>query len=75
MPELTVDERLELALRELEDARWELKQPPEWGNCKRGCPPSYLDQEGFCSPACARGAPKGEFVTVGVVPLESLFNS
>jgi len=49
---------------ELEEAREELKQPPEWGNCKRGCPPAYLDREGFCSPACKLGAPRGEFVTV-----------
>jgi len=34
-----------------------------WGNCKRGCAPAYLDKDGFCSPACAMGAPKGEFVT------------
>lgn len=36
---------------------------PEWGNCARGCPPAYL-VGGFCSPACALGAPRGEFVTV-----------
>lgn len=36
---------------------------PPWGNCLRGCPPSYLDREGFCSPACKLGAPRGEYVT------------
>ena len=51
-------------IEELEEAREELKQPPEWGNCRRGCSPAYLDREGFCSPACAMGAPRGEFVTV-----------
>jgi len=34
-----------------------------WGNCKRGCPPAYL-VDGFCSPACALGAPRGQFVTL-----------
>lgn len=34
-----------------------------WGNCRRGCPPAYLDNKGFCSPACHMGAPRGEFVT------------
>ena len=38
-------------------------QLPEWGNCRRGCPPAYL-VEGFCSPACKMGAPRGEYVTV-----------
>jgi hypothetical protein len=38
----------------------------EWGNCRRGCPPAYLDKGGFCSPACALGAPRGKFVTVGI---------
>lgn len=41
---------------------------PEWGNCIRGCPPSYLDREGFCSPACHVGAPRGEFVTAPPSP-------
>ena len=36
----------------------------EWGHCRRGCPPSYLDEDGFCSPACHVGAPRGEFVTL-----------
>lgn len=35
----------------------------EWGNCRRGCPSAYL-VDGFCSPACKLGAPRGEFVTV-----------
>jgi len=65
----------DVLVQELEDARLELKQPPEWGHCRRGCAPSYLDRAGFCSPACHLGAPKGKFVTVGVVLLESLFNS
>lgn len=64
MSRLTVDERLDIALNELEEARVELKLPPEWGNCRRGCAPSYLDKAGYCSPACHRGAPKGKFVTV-----------
>lgn len=54
------DESLETTRQELEDAR----KPPEYGNCKRGCPPAYLDKSGFCSPACAMGAPRGEFVTL-----------
>jgi hypothetical protein len=37
---------------------------PRWGNCRRGCPPSYLDRYGYCSPACHVGAPRGEFVTL-----------
>lgn len=60
------DESIETATSELEDARLELKEPPEWGNCRRGCPPAYLDRDGFCSPACAMGAPRGEFYTVGI---------
>lgn len=56
--------RLETTRQELEDARLELKTPPEWGNCRRGCPPAYLSRDGFCSPACALGAPRGEFVTI-----------
>lgn len=53
-----------ILIQELEDARLELKQPPEWGNCIRGCEPAYLDREGFCSPACHVGAPRGKYVTV-----------
>lgn len=50
-------------IERLEDA---LKKAQEivWGTCKRGCPPAYLNHAGFCSPACAMGAPRGEFVTV-----------
>ena len=55
-----LNDRLDTALNELEEARL---ASPEWGNCKRGCAPAYLDENGFCSPACAMGAPKGEFVT------------
>ena len=47
------------------DLREALDKPPEWGNCKRGCQESYLDPEGFCSPACHLGAPKGRWVTLG----------
>jgi hypothetical protein len=36
----------------------------KWGNCKRGCPPAYLDEDDFCSPACKMGAPRGQYVTV-----------
>lgn len=44
--------------------QWYEGQPhPSWGNCKRGCPPAYLVR-GFCSPACEKGAPRGEYVTV-----------
>ncbi len=50
---------------ELEDMK-ELHDNPEWGNCRRGCPPAFINSHGFCSPACAMGAPRGEFVTVGV---------
>jgi hypothetical protein len=46
-------------------SQWEdSTRPPVWGNCRRGCPPSYLDQDGYCSPACHLGAPRGEFVTI-----------
>ena len=39
----------------------------EWGNCRRGCPPSYLDTHGYCSPACRLGAPRGNYITIGQV--------
>ena len=58
------DESIETTTNELEDARQELTLAPAWGNCRRGCPESYLDKDGFCSPACAMGAPRGKFVTV-----------
>lgn len=32
---------------------------PTWGNCKRGCVPSYLNSEGYCSPQCALGNKRG----------------
>lgn len=35
---------------------------PRWGNCRRGCSPSYLNKNGYCSPNCERGWPRGEFV-------------
>lgn len=57
------DESLETTRQELEDERVESKKPPEWGSCRRGCAPAYLDRDRFCSPACKLGAPRGEFVT------------
>lgn len=59
------DKPKSVLISELEEAREELAQPPKWGNCKRGCPPAYLSRDGFCSPACKLGAPRGEFVTLG----------
>lgn len=57
-------------LSDLEDKKEDLEEilancdTPEWGNCRRGCDPSYLDSAGFCSPACAVGSPtKGQFYT------------
>jgi hypothetical protein len=47
----------------LQDAKSTNELAPKWGDCLRGCPPSYLDHNQFCSPACALGAPRGEFVT------------
>lgn len=35
-----------------------------WGNCKRGCPPAYLDDDGFCSPSCAKGGKRGQFYSL-----------
>ena len=55
--------RLAFALKELDEARNQLARHPQWGNCKRGCPPAYLLNE-FCSPACELGMPRGEFVTM-----------
>jgi hypothetical protein len=46
-------------LEELEDATFPSEELT-WGNCKRGCVPSYLNEKGFCSPACERGAKRGE---------------
>lgn len=69
---MTLIEQLEKDNRRL---RFELREQmfvpaTEWGNCRRGCPPSYLDAGGFCSPACAMGAPRGEFYTVA--PLQPI---
>jgi hypothetical protein len=52
-------EQIDELLEELVDQD---QEPPsvEWGNCRRGCVPSYLDEEGYCSPACDRGQKKGE---------------
>jgi hypothetical protein len=58
-----MDERIETVTQELEDAVTLLRKPAAWGDCRRGCPPAYLDKAGFCSPACALGAPRGKFVT------------
>lgn len=64
MARLTVDEQLERALEMIDELNEKLKKPAEWGNCIRGCEPAYLDKEGFCSPACHVGAPRGKYVTV-----------
>lgn len=32
-----------------------LAREPEYGNCIRGCLPSYLNNNGFCSPNCELG--------------------
>jgi hypothetical protein len=45
------------------DLATEQSRQPEWGICRRGCPPAFLNQDGFCSPACVLGAPRGKFVT------------
>ena len=64
MSNVDLKRRLALALKELDEARNLLNRHPQWGNCKRGCPPAYL-LNGFCSPACELGMPRGEFVTPG----------
>lgn len=56
--------QLENTRDELQEAREALALPPAWGDCRRGCPPAFLDREGFCSPACVLGAPRGQYVTV-----------
>jgi hypothetical protein len=55
-------ERIRQLEKEINDLETDALLP--WGPCRRGCPPSYLDSEGYCSPACALGAPRGEFVTL-----------
>lgn len=59
-------EQLEQENRRLRTDLREAKFVPatKWGGCRRGCSDAYLDQDGFCSPACHVGAPKGKFVTV-----------
>jgi len=63
-------EKLEAKVLELEEELEEIDEgekidpDPEWGNCRRGCPPAFINSRGFCSPACAMGAPRGEFVTL-----------
>lgn len=60
-----LSDKLHEAEEESEDLKEQMAEAsPEWGNCKRGCPPSYLDHEGFCSPACSLGHPRGEYVTL-----------
>lgn len=62
-------DKLETKVTELEEQledTEESRDNPEWGNCRRGCPSAYLNGKGFCSPACELGAPRGEFITVGV---------
>lgn len=56
---LTSDQINDL-VKELEEAQEAKTIPAEWGNCKRGCIPSYLNENGFCSPACERGQRRGE---------------
>jgi hypothetical protein len=58
-----LEDELLAAEERIEELKAELAQPPKWGNCRRGCPESYLDREGFCSPACKLGAPRGKWVT------------
>lgn len=73
MSALTTEQRLKVALHELDEARNQLRRHPQWGNCKRGCAPAYL-LDGFCSPACAMGAPRGEFVTLPKIAAPDLFD-
>jgi|SRR5579859_4647140 len=54
-------QELQVVTQDLYD---EQQAPVEWGNCKRGCPPAYLNKKGYCSPACEMGAPRGQFVTL-----------
>jgi len=58
---MTYVEQLEQESRRLRKELQEAKFIPatKWGNCKRGCPPAYLDRDEFCSPACALGQPRG----------------
>jgi hypothetical protein len=67
MARLSVEEQLEAAEEQIDDLNRQLVKPVPWGNCIRGCQPSYLDKQGFCSPACHVGAPRGEFVTLAEV--------
>lgn len=46
---------LETTTQELEDERGKCL---DYGNCKRGCPPAYLNENGFCSPNCEMGQPR-----------------
>jgi len=56
-----LQDKLETTTAELDEANRLLAKPPEWGNCRRGCPPAYLDRDRYCSPACKLGQPRGEF--------------
>lgn len=52
--------RLQDKIDELEDLVLEMREKkPIWGSCRAGCADSYLDPEGYCSPACHYGAPRG----------------
>lgn len=58
-----LEDSIETTTQELEDERQLAASPPEWGGCRRGCPDAYLDRDGYCSPACVLGAPRGRYVT------------
>jgi len=32
---------------------------PVWGNCRHGCPPAYLNKNGYCSKSCEMGLERG----------------
>jgi hypothetical protein len=41
-------------------------EEPRWGGCRAGHDGEfYLNKFDYCSPACALGAPRGEYVTEG----------
>lgn len=59
-----LDEEIDDKDKEIEGFKEQLSKPPEWGNCRRGCPPAYLDAERFCSPGCKAGGARGQFYSV-----------
>lgn len=67
---LNLEEKLDKKKEEVEELEAELSRvrevyaKPLWGNCRRGCPPSYLDADSYCSPACHLGAPRGQYGTL-----------